>query len=343
MSLKDLKKTLTKKGIATTMNEPTKWVCSGNYAMNLRLSGRFDVGIPNKRCTLFWGESGSGKSFLTSRIVKNCQDAGYKTIYIDTEDSIMEEFMVKIGVDMSEDMFLPIRVGTIEEATDTVSHLFTSLDKEEKVCIVIDSLSALISDKEGKEFEKGIQKGDMGQKAKKLKLLVQNINRKCSEYDMFFLMTAHAYLNQDLLNGEGKWVLSGGKGLQFMPSISCLLTKLKLKEGTDIVGVRIKVTATKTRFTQTHGMVELNVPYATGVDPIDGLLQICTDAGLVKQSGAWYSYEDDDGNDVKFQSKNFDKHYGNILTFEDDDQIIEIPDHIEPEKKKPKAKTKAKK
>lgn len=309
----DLRKSLNKKGIATEMNEPTEWISTGNAAMNFRMTGRYDIGLPNKRSLLLWGESGTGKTFLASNMVKAAQDKGYAIVYLDSEDSISEDYMKKINIDLSEDMFIPVLVDTIEETTAAIAEIFTTMGENDKFMLVIDSLAGLLSEKEEGEFDKGQAKGDQGQIAKRLKLMVKNINRKISDRDAFCIMVTHAYQNQDMYSSE-KWICSGGKGMQFFPSFSIRLDKAKLKDESKKVinGVRIKGEVTKTRFTAPFQKFELDVPYDKGLDFTDGLLDILEEEGIVQKNGAWYNYQYQ-GETVKFQASKFEDHYERIM------------------------------
>lgn len=311
--LMKLRKTLEKKNITTEMNDPTHWVSTGNAALNYRLTGNIERGLCNKRSLILWGESGSGKSFISANIARNAQRDGYVVIYLDSEHSMSEDYMLKIGMDLSPEMYIPINIVTIEETIVAVSEIFSTFDKDEKFIIVIDSLAGLLSEKEEGEFDKGQSKGDMGQVAKKLKLMVKNINNKIASYDAFCVMVTHAYLNQDLLNGEGKWIATGGKGLAFFPSFSIKLEKAKLKEaGETLNGVRMKCEVVKTRFTAPFQKCVLHVPYDTGIEYTDGLLEILEEEGIVQRTGGWYSYEKD-GEVVKFQKSKLADHLENVM------------------------------
>ena len=180
----------------------------------------------------------------------------------------------------------------------------------------------LETEKEVEDFDKGVTKGDMGQFAKRAKLFMKNINNKIGDRDNFFIITNHAYQNQDVTNGEGVCIPSGGKGIIFIPSISVYLSKLKLKEGKDIVGVRITAETSKSRFTQLGRKVQLEVPYDRGIDPLDGLLDLAEEADIVKRSGGWYSYEMN-GETQKFQKSSFKDHYMNLFDFDTETEIIE--------------------
>lgn len=325
MSLESLRKEMAKAGVTMGFATPTEWLSTGTYAMNFIMSGRFDVAVPNKRMTLLWGQSGSGKSYFATKLAKEASLKGYHIYYLDSETAADEQYMERLGIDPTIENIDVFQTPTIEKATETMSAIFRSLDKEkDKAMIIIDSLSNLLTEKEAGEFDKGIQKGDMGQQAKKLKLFVKNMNSKVGQYDAFILGIGHAYRNQDLMNGEGLWKFSGGDGVEFIPSISVNLNKFKLKEknSSTVIGVRIKVKVTKSRYTKLGGELDLEVPWETGEDPLSGLLDMAKDAGLVNQAGAWYNYELN-GDLIKFQSKNFKDHYLNLFDFCDGDSPVD--------------------
>lgn len=324
--IQKMEKNLEKAKISMGISEPDVWLSTGNYALNFNLTGDFSRGIPNRRSTMLWGLSGTGKSFLAASIAKEAQDKGYYVVYIDTEDSVHTEYFEKIGLDMSREKFMTVRISTIGEAIKTMSEFFDTFDEDDKVCYILDSLTMLETEKESEDFDKGIIKGDMGQFAKQAKKFMKNVNNKIGDRDNFFIMTNHAYDNQDVTNGEGVSIPSGGKGIIFVPSISIFLKKLKLKEGTDIIGVRITAETTKSRFTQLGRKIQLEVPYDRGIDPLDGLIDLAEQAGLVSKAGAWYSYELD-GEVKKFQKKNFADHYLNLFDFDTPTEIEESEDY----------------
>lgn len=45
-------------GLSIGFNDPTDWISTGNYALNYRISGDFNKGIPLGKVTVFAGESG---------------------------------------------------------------------------------------------------------------------------------------------------------------------------------------------------------------------------------------------------------------------------------------------
>lgn len=317
MDLSKVKTSLDKRDIATSLSTPDVWLSTGNMALNRLLSNSFSVGVPNRRSTMFFGPSGTGKSLLLSKIAVNAQKAGYMVVYIDTEHAIDESYMKRVGMNMDDDWFLPVRVSTIEEVSAIMSDLFRDTIPEDKVFVAMDSLSMLETQQEVEKFDKsGELQNDQGRTAKRLKALVKNINAKIGGRDMFFVYTAHAYANQDLTNGKGKWIISGGEGQLYIPSMSLLLEKLKLKDDSgNSTGFTMKAEIYKSRFSKLGSKCRLDVPFDEGIDPYDGVLFILVEEGMVNKNGAWYNYEHN-GETIKFQKKNANKHIDCILGIE---------------------------
>ena len=323
-NLLTLEKSLNKSGITTGIIEPDHWLSTGIHLLNHTMTGTFSQAIPNRRSVLFWGESGTGKSFILSLIALAAQKDGYQVIYIDTETAIHEEYLEKIGVDIKDPQkFLATSISTVSQATKTMSDIYKTISPDDKICVILDSLSNLETDTDSDNFDKGIAKGDQGQLAKQLKKFMKSVNAKLGQYDMHFITSGHAYLNQDIKNGEGKWLFTGGKGVQFIPSIGVLLTKLKLKEDTDIVGIKLKTEITKSRFSKLGGKTEIELDYEKGFEAWAGMLDIAIEMGMVTQAGAWYTWTKTDGSIQKFQRKNFGKYFYEMFDISDVGRLIE--------------------
>ncbi|MGI0069669.1 MAG: hypothetical protein ACREAN_05370, partial [Nitrosopumilaceae archaeon] len=184
--------------------------------------------------------------------------------------------------------------------------------------VVVDSLGNLDTEDSLAQFEKdGTLKNDMGIKAKKGKQLIRDINVNSGVRDMTVLVCNHVYQNQDLLNGKGKYLVSGGESTMFIPSICLMLDKKKLRDEDDkkaqILGVRVKAEVIKSRFFRHAGTVEIEIPYSTGIDPLSGFVEFALAEGLLEQAGAWLKYKDSCGAEQKFYAKNLKDHIDALL------------------------------
>lgn len=298
--LKDFQKELEDiDGIGTSSEPPRYWYSMGNYVLNKIMSGSFYKGIPQGRVTNLAGPSGAGKSFITANIVREAQKAGAIAFIIDSENALDDEFMQKIGVntDRSSGQYFYAGVTTVNDVTRVFSKFMSGYKKmaeddkqnAQQVIIAIDSLDMLLTESELENYEKGDQKGDQGQKNKQLKKLLKTIVQDIKPYNVSVIVTSQVYKNQDLLNGEGLWIISDA--VKYSASQLILLTKLKLKgkEAGDVLGVRIKAEGNKTRFTKPFQTVVAEVPYDTGMDPYSGLLEVALDMGIVEKKGSRYS------------------------------------------------------
>lgn len=312
--LKDFRKSMEKKtSVTTNFSPPTYWFGTGNYALNRSLSGSYQRGIPVGRITVLAGESGAGKSFLCGNMIREAQAEGAFILVLDSENAMDETFMVDLGVDVSPDKLMYVGVITIQDVTSVLSDFITGYEKEygrdnpdaPKVLICIDSLDMLLTDSENEKFEKGNQTGDQGQRAKLMKHMLRTIVSRISRLQIGCVATHQVYLNQDILNGQGKYIVNNA--IRYSASQIALITKLNLKEETEIIGIRMRVDTYKSRFAKAGTRVEIQVPYTSGMDPYDGVLEDFVNEGLVKQGGAWYTLELPGQEPVKFQKKNFGK------------------------------------
>ena len=315
--IKQIEKDLNKAGIMCGSAEPPKyWHSLGNYVLNYIISGQFDRGIPQGRITALAGASGTGKSFSLCNIMREAQQDGAFIVVLDSENALDDEFVQKIGVDTSPDKYMYISVTTIPECKQIISK-FTEQYKKEyglqndeapKMLIAIDSLDMLMTETEVEHYSKGKSTGDQGQRSKQLKQMLREFVQAIKHHNISMVVTHQAYLNQDIRNGEGTWVLSNA--VKYSLSQIVLLTKLKLRESTstDVLGIRMKCEGYKTRFTQPYQSVTIEVPYEQGMDPYNGLMDVAIEKGIIKRSGGWYSLTDDPTK--KFRGADFATKYG---------------------------------
>lgn len=303
-------------GVGTSSQPPRYWYGFGNYVLNKIMSGSFYKGVPQGRITSLAGSSGAGKSFLAANLVKSAQDAGAIILVVDSENALDDEFMGKIGVDTENDYFYAA-VTTVPQVTKVVSSFLKGYKKENgtaedapQAFVLIDSLDMLMTETELEHYEKGNQKGDQGQRNKQLKQMLRTFVQDVKNLNVTLVFTSQVYKNQDVLNGEGLWIVSDA--VKYSASQIILLSKLKLKdkEAGDVAGIRMKCEGYKTRFTKPFQSVVVEVPYETGMDPYSGLLEVALALGVVEKKGSRYSLT---GADESWYSKDLPKFGKQIL------------------------------
>ncbi len=296
-------------GLSFGFNDPTDWVSTGNYALNYRISGDFNKGIPLGKVTVFAGESGAGKSYICSgNLVKNAQEQGIYVVLIDSENALDEAWLRALGVDTSEDKLLKLNMAMIDDVAKTISEFikgYKTMNETDrpKVLFVIDSLGMLLTPTDVNQFEAGDMKGDMGRKPKALTALVRNCVNMFGSYNVGLVATNHTYASQDMFDPDDK--ISGGQGFIYASSIVVAMKKLKLKEDEDgnkvtqVNGIRAACKVMKTRYAKPFESVQVKIPYTTGMSPYSGLTDMFESMSMLRKEGNSLVYDKLDGTIIK--------------------------------------------
>ena len=99
---------------------------------------------------------------------------------------------------------------------------------------------------------------------------------------------------------------TGGKALKFYASIRLDIRRIEtLKDGQDAVGNRTRVKVVKNKMAPPFKQAEFDILYGHGISREGGLLDQGAELGIVKKSGAWYTYEGDQLGQGKENSRQF--------------------------------------
>lgn len=304
-------------GLRAGFDDPITWIDTGNYALNKMISDHFDRGVPLGAVTVFAGEPGSGKSYIVSgNIVRDALARGCEVVLIDTEDALKKTWMGRLDVDSDHPRLHKEICSTINQVADCINEhtklyveAFRTTPREEqlKVLFVINSLGMLQTEAEIEQFQNSELKGDMGIKAKALKMLVANCIRLFSGYEIGLVATNHTYKSQDRFNPDD--VISGGGGFIYASSIIVSMNKYKLKtdaenkKTTEVLGIRSKIKCVKTRYAKPFEEVEVTIPYNTGMNRYSGLFDMCEQKQVFLKDGNRYRYTSVDGTEYKLFRK----------------------------------------
>jgi RecA/RadA recombinase len=304
-------------GLSIGFNDPTDWISTGNFALNYLISGDFHKGIPLGKVTVFAGESGAGKSYFCSgNIIKNAQEQGIFVVLIDSENALDEDWLKALGVDTHESKLLKLSMAMIDDVAKTISTFMSDYKalpdgERPKVLFVIDSLGMLLTPTDVNQFDAGEMKGDLGRKPKALTALVRNCVNMFGSYNVGLVCTNHTYASQDMFDPDDK--ISGGQGFIYASSIVIAMRKLKLKTDADgnktttVNGIRAACKIMKTRYSKPFESVQVEIPYATGMSPYSGMVDLCEAKGILTKDGNRLKYTATDGTEIKMYRKEWER------------------------------------
>jgi recombination protein RecA len=87
---------------------------------------------------------------------------------------------------------------------------------------------------------------------------------------------------------------TGGRALKFYASVRLDVRRIEtLKDGTDAVGNRTRVKVVKNKVAPPFKQAEFDIVYGQGISREGSLIDVGVEQGLIKKSGAWYTYESD--------------------------------------------------
>jgi recombination protein RecA len=99
---------------------------------------------------------------------------------------------------------------------------------------------------------------------------------------------------------------SGGRALKFYSSVRLDIRRIEsLKDGTEVVGNRTRVKVVKNKCAPPFKQAEFDIIYGQGISKEGSLLDVGVDVGLVKKSGAWFTYEGDQLGQGRENARNF--------------------------------------
>ena len=273
---------------------PMDVIPTGSIALDVALG---IGGLPRGRIVEIYGPESSGKTTLALHAIASVQKAGGLAAFIDAEHALDPEYASRLGIDL--DSLYVSQPDTGEQALEITDTLVRSgaLD-----LIVIDSVAALVprAEIEGEmgDSHVGLQARLMSQALRKMAGALSNTNTTC------------IFINQlrekiGVMFGSPE-TTTGGKALKFYASVRLDVRRIEtLKGGTEAVGNRTRVKVVKNKVAPPFKQAEFDILYGEGISREGSLIDLGVDCGIVKKSGAWYTYESDQLGQGKENARTF--------------------------------------
>jgi recombination protein RecA len=261
---------------------PVDFIPTGSLSLDLALG---IGGVPRGRIVEIYGPESSGKTTVCLHIIAEAQKRGGLAAFIDAEHALDINYAKKLGVDASNLLLSQPDYG--EQGLEIVDTLVRSNAID---VIVVDSVAALVP---RSEIEGDMGDPQMGMQARLMSQALRKITGAISKSKTCVIFTNQLRSKIGVMFGNPE-TTTGGNALKFYASIRMDIRRVAaIKDGVNVIGNRTKVKVAKNKVAPPFKEVEFDILYNEGISKAGDLIDLATDKGILKKSGAWFTFRED--------------------------------------------------
>lgn len=254
-------------------------------------------GLPRGRIVEIFGPESSGKTTVALHVIAEAQKRGGIAAFIDAEHALDPTYAKALGVNVDE-LFIS-QPDTGEQALEIAEMLVRSgaLD-----VIVIDSVAALVP---RMELEGEMGDSHVGLQARLMSQALRKLAGTISKSNAIVIFINQLREKIGVMFGSPE-TTPGGNALKFYASVRLDIRKIEsMKQGNDVVGNRVRVKVVKNKMAPPFKKAEFDIMYGKGISREGNILDLAVEMGLVKKSGAWYTYGEEQLGQGRENAKQF--------------------------------------
>lgn len=266
--------------LGETRREKVEVIPTGSLAFDLAT----DVGgIPRGRITEIMGWESSMKTSLSLTAVASAQKMGMRCLYIDVENALEPNFVETLGVDIGT-----LSLSQPDSAEEALSIIEAVVRTDEYGLIVLDSVASLSPQA---ELESDTGAAMMGLSARLMSQHLRKARGQIRRNNVSVIYINQFRMKIGVIYGSPE-TTGGGNALKFYSSLRVRMSATNIKNGTEIVGLKVKAKIIKNKVGVPFRTAEFDYYFDGGINRSAELVDIASSNGIVTKRGAFYSYGD---------------------------------------------------
>jgi RecA/RadA recombinase len=275
---------------------------TGIPMVNVALSGRLDGGL-TPGLTMWAGPSKHFKSAFSLLMAKSYMEKYEDSVllFYDSEFGTPQSYFNTFSIDGERVLHTPIT--DIEQLKFDIMKQLETIERGERVMIIVDSIGNLASKKEVEDALDQKSVADMS-RAKQVKSLFRMVTPHLTLKDIPMVVVNHTYKEIGMFPKD---IVGGGTGSYYSADNIFILGRQQEKDGTEITGYNFIINVEKSRYVKEKSKIPISVSFEGGIQKYSGLLDVALEGDFViKPSNGWYSKVNKETGEISDKKYRFD-------------------------------------